>query len=291
MGCRTYLEFFECKGQVPPQTPQRRSTRNPREESLQLNQPEVSRTTTAAFSGASSLTPATARLTVTYQHQHNHQHRITLNSNHSNENAVESTLEENFHTILSNSIQRSEIIPIQNLGVSLSIKSNTPSKKGRKTSSQKGIKVLIINNKRLEINESELPDAPWTAFSGEDIEKLFTEWYSSDLLKIQGVSIPLQYWQTLYRGTRAYTQRKETWNRWKVRLIRLLPSVFYFYRILLISNLSIDDYHRVRSRKSRLEEVLDEIFDALARRISITFKANGVYGDHSKGSRRPKAGE
>ena len=208
MGCRTYREFLSVHGIQ-----------------LDKDEPPVSAHSLPSTPTKTGITPNIAELKVTYQHRHFHNHQICVKDEGPQITPSKSTqhMTDTVHSILSQVKTQSEYQPVQNLGPSLPSQSASGlSQKTRPHRVQRGYKIIKLENHELEVCESDLPPPPWIAFSGgaSETEKLFQAWYTDpdSLLKIQGVVIPLQFWAQLYRGTRWYTERKETWNRWKVRL-------------------------------------------------------------------------
>src|SRR6202035_3613213 len=80
-------------------------------------------------------------------------------------------------------------------------------------------KTIIIDNYRIHYDTTTLPDPPTVFYrSKNDLEQLIKDWTSTSDLKIDGVRIPLCYWQKLYSRTRPRVWKiiKDQWSKFKL---------------------------------------------------------------------------
>ncbi|THG99534.1 hypothetical protein EW026_g2836 [Hermanssonia centrifuga] len=84
-----------------------------------------------------------------------------------------------------------------------------------------GTRHVSIDGQELTFNASSVPDPPkGLRYSGDKLDSLFSDWYRSDHVKIEGVGIPIQHWPLIY-STRAgfkknaWTVHRSTWHNWK----------------------------------------------------------------------------
>lgn len=79
-------------------------------------------------------------------------------------------------------------------------------------------KAIIVNDKCLTYTAETLPDPPALSYKTRaQLEQLVKDWDSSSFLIIDGVGIPICYWQKLYSRTRpnAWKRIKDQWTKYK----------------------------------------------------------------------------
>lgn len=100
-------------------------------------------------------------------------------------------------------------------------------------STAKDMRTIEINGFKLTFNVTSVPSPPRISFA-DNVDLLFTEWYSSQKLLVTGHGIPIRHWDKFYMKKHkikedAWISLRSTWNNWRVSLLPL--------ETLLLSNL------------------------------------------------------
>ena len=75
----------------------------------------------------------------------------------------------------------------------------------------------MVNDQLVIYNAFTLPDPPALSYKVHQIEQLVKDWSESSFLIINGIGIPISFWQKLYRRTRPNVWRKikDQWLKYK----------------------------------------------------------------------------
>jgi len=95
----------------------------------------------------------------------------------------------------------------------------TPSAKNE-APAQDLMRTVEIDSVPLTFDITTVPDPPTVSFA-DDVESLFTEWYSSTKLVVMGRGIPIHHWDKFYMKKHkikphAWDSLRSTWHNWKV---------------------------------------------------------------------------
>ena len=79
---------------------------------------------------------------------------------------------------------------------------------------------VMLGDEEFAFDRTTVNDPPAKHFS-EDIDGLFEQWNNSDLLVVNGRSIPIKYWPQFYQAKKgiksgAWKAIRVEWGNWKV---------------------------------------------------------------------------
>ncbi|KAF7983639.1 hypothetical protein HWV62_20582 [Athelia sp. TMB] len=124
---------------------------------------------------------------------------------------------------------------------------------------------IKLGDNDFTFDRSTVPDPPAVYFS-DNLARLFEHWYSSDLLKINGLGIPVKHWQVIYRKTGAWATLRTAWGNYKLLVDERerYPTEAHFWPVY-----SIEGEHMTQTQilarlaTARSTQVAQDVQDAM----------------------------